>query len=289
MKYLMLCSSALVCGLLLATSMGTPSGYASSGSEAQAARLYAEASAAIANKEYRKAAEIFEKAYQFDPDPSLLVNAAGAHEADLNDARARMLYWQAYNHPKASDEQKQNARLNIARLEIKMRRAGKSFTPFPTTPATKDVAAAPPKKTPPSQPAQPTSSAARESLKSGVVVRVPRPDVDAAYMLSAMHCLWDGPSGRFTQCSSGHAWGGSANFEISVSASRAVGNGLTVGFQNHYRNRPFCSVEFADVAALKRVNAGSSNVTIWLHKPSGEPKQWSSVRTWMTVVCHGVD
>jgi len=297
----------LVVGLFLATQLGAPPSQAGT-NEAEAARLFQMASAAAAAKEYGKAARLFEKAYAFDPAPSLLMNAAQAHEADLNDARARMLYWQALNHTKVTPEQKRSAQLNIARLEGKLRKKGKTFEPFPTTStggsgntttttttsptgATKTTTTTTTKTvgTPPPTGTTTSPSGSGAKLKSGTIVRVPRPDVEEAYMLSAMHCRWNGPTGRFTQCSSGHAWGGSANFEIALSRSRAVGNGLTIGFQNTYKGKPFCSAEFTDIAVLKRVNAGSSNVTIWLHNPSGDPKNWNEVTTWITVVCHGVD
>lgn len=307
MKTMAAITLGVVLGLGVSVWWGSTAPVTAGGSaaEQEAARLYQQAAQAVRNKQFRQAAKLFEKAYEYDRDPSLLVNAAEAHEADLNDATARIRYWEVLTHPKATTKQKAMAREHIARLETRLRKKGKGFKTLPMpvetttttttgTTTTRDTSGSPSGNTvatttTTTQTQRTGTGTSGRALRSGDIVRVPRPDVDEAYMLSAMHCRWDGPTGRFMQCSSTHAWGGAANFDITPQRTTASSNGLTIGFQNTYKGNPYCSVEFKDIAALRRVDPAPSAVTIWLHNGDGGPKNWNAVRTWVTVVCHGVD
>lgn len=284
MKVVAAAAIGVLVGLAGAMHLGTAPVAAATMQEAEAARLYQEASAAVAKREFRKAASLFERAYNYDSDPSLLMNAAGAHKADLNYKQARFRYWNVVNHPKATAAQKAEAARRMEAMAAKLRAAGKPLQNLPmpgnvvaTTTTTTTTPAA---KVPAGKPGV---------VRSGNVMRAPRPDIDDPYMLSAMHCRWDGPTGRFMQCSAKHAWGGAANFDISKARTSASTNGLTIGIQNSYKGKPYCSVEFQDIAQLRRVQPEPTAVTIWLHNGDGTPKNWDEVKTWVTVICHGVD
>jgi hypothetical protein len=271
--------------------------------EMRAAELFQMGAKYIQEKRFADAAAAFDRAYGYDPDPGLLINAAEAHDADLKYEKARLRYFQVATHPRAPEEMKAKARAALAEVEARILRTGRSLAPLPaaTTTATTETTNSGGSRVttttttttvkPPTEVGTGTTAAGASAglmpsrqLVGGQVSQ----DADRAYRLSTMQCYWNGTVNKFQSCSASHSWGGNANFDLGPGRSRAAGNGLLLFFQHGYGRKPFCSVEFQNIVALRRVDPRENAVYIYLHDLMGGDKDWDTVSTWVTVICHGV-
>eukprot|EP00118_Oscarella_pearsei_P017696 m.177556 g.177556 ORF g.177556 m.177556 type:complete len:255 (+) comp39163_c0_seq1:932-1696(+) len=117
-------------------------------------------------------------------------------------------------------------------------------------------------------------------IPSATIVASPSSGAGSGYKVSLLHCYWIGSS--FNKCDSGHSFGGNANFYLN--STSFSGSQLTIPFITSYAKQPICSVECEDQVAFTRVETEpeNHNVIVYLYSAS-----WSSVNTWITVVCHG--
>ena len=122
-------------------------------------------------------------------------------------------------------------------------------------------------------------------LTSSSVVANPLADADRPYRLSLLYCHWS--STRFSSCSSlDHSYGGNANFRISSTV--VSGRLLTIPFQSPYSKEPICSVTFENVAVFALLDTQRPSIVISLRDSGGGFKDWSTVSSWIYVICHGV-
>lgn len=277
----------------------SPASRAGSPAEKQAAELYQQAIAKLHVGEHREAARLLDTAYNLDPSPILLWNAAEAYENAYEFQTARLRYWQYVGLPDSEADKRQIAHGKVRLMEKKLRNREIEPLPLPkhqpppprktATTTTTTTTTTTPTTTTTTTPTAP-STGSKGGLKSATIIKNPASPRDAAhaYMLSAMHCFWNGSVSRFQNCSNSHAWGGNANFDVTGPQTRAVGNGLIVQYKQGYHGKPYCSVEFQGIVALRRVDPLDNAVYIYLHSPNGSEKAWNTVSTWMTVICHGI-
>lgn len=300
-------SLSLSCFALVALLVSPPVARAQANvNEMRAAELFQMGAKYIQEKRFADAAAAFDRAYGYDPDPGLLINAAEAHDADLQYEKARLRYFQVASHPRAPEEMKVKARKALAEVEARILRTGRPLAPLPeasttattettetsdsggsrVTTTTTTTTVRPPTEIPPTPSGSGASAGLMPSrqLVGGKVSQ----DADRPYRLSAMQCYWNGTVNKFQSCSASHSWGGNANFDLGPGRSRAAGNGLLLFFEAGYGRKPFCSVEFQNIVALRRVDPRENAVYIYLHDLMGADKDWDTVSTWVTVICHGV-
>ena len=111
------------------------------------------ATAAFGLGEYREAAENFERAYKFHPDPALLYNAAQAHRMGGDKDRALALYENYLHVYGKRDSRADEVQRHIDDLKAAIARDKSTATsPSPTT---SSVNSAPPPPTPPMPSAPP--------------------------------------------------------------------------------------------------------------------------------------
>lgn len=269
--------------------------------EMAAQQLFGKAVQLVNDKRYTEAAKVFEQAYQLDPDPGLLMNAARAYKGDNKLKLARERYWQVVGIPNLDATTLAQAKDMMAQVEAEMRLAGIEAPPLPphptatTTTVTTTPAATAGAANPAIQPTRdttvraPVAGGTYKPLASGILVPGRHPQTERPYMLSVMKCYWNGMMGKFQNCSTTNSWGGNVNFDITPGRTRSAGNGLVVAFEDGYFRKPYCSVEFQNFVGFRRVDAKENALTIYLHAPDGADKPWKDVSTWVTVICQGVN
>ncbi len=269
--------------------------------ELAAQQLFGKAVQLVNEKRYTEAAHVFEQAYQLDPDPGLLMNAARAYKGDNKLKLARERYWQVLGIPNLDPGTVAQAKDMLAQVEAEMRLAGIEAPPLPPHPAAAATAVATtpagasPTTSPAIQPSRdttiraPVAGGAYKPLASGVLLPGRHPQTERPYMLSVMKCYWNGMMGKFQNCSTTNSWGGNVNFDITPGRTRSAGNGLVIAFEDGYYRKPYCSVEFQNFVGFRRVDAKENALTIYLHGPDGADKPWKDVSTWVTVICQGVN
>jgi hypothetical protein len=122
-------------------------------------------------------------------------------------------------------------------------------------------------------------------LAKKLVIKNATADADRSYMLSGIYCYWNGSS--FSQCSTAHSWDGNLNFNLSI--TKTSGIKMTAYFQDAYYGQPLCNVTFEGIVAHTKVDTVNNGLNIYLYSADGNNLNWSSVKTWMYIVCHGVD
>lgn len=114
------------------------------------------------------------------------------------------------------------------------------------------------------------------------------------YMLSGLHCHWQGS--KFQGCpSSQFSWNGVANMvpgsakltKVAATSDKAAADQLSVEFGVPYAARPICSVQFQDEVLYAKVHATTSKVQITIEAGCGCPKLWAETNSWLTILCHG--
>eukprot|EP00118_Oscarella_pearsei_P017700 m.177575 g.177575 ORF g.177575 m.177575 type:complete len:258 (+) comp39163_c0_seq7:932-1705(+) len=120
-------------------------------------------------------------------------------------------------------------------------------------------------------------------IPSATIVASPSSGANSGYKVSLLYCYWHRT--RFSSCSSGHSYSGNANFNLG-SASPS-GSTLTISFTRSYLKEPMCSVDYENQVAFTRIDTRSSNLRLFLHSASGQSLSWSSMGTWMYIICHG--
>jgi len=300
--------TSLALSALAALSLGlasAPSARAAqpTANELAAQQLFGQAVQLVNEKRYTEAAKVFEQAYQLDPDPGLLMNAARAYKGDNKLKLARDRYWQVIGIPNLDPATLAQAKDMLAQVEAEMRLAGIEAPPLPphTTTlatATPTAVAATAPTTGPAATIQttrdtttraPVAGGAYQPLAAGILIPGRHPQTERPFMLSVMKCYWNGMMDKFQNCSTTNAWGGKVNFDITPGRTRAAGNGLVIAFEDGYFRRPYCSVEFQNFVGFRRVDAKENALTIYLHAPDGSDKPWKDVSTWVTVICQGVN
>ncbi len=271
----------------------------------RAGELFQQAEGAIQQQRFLDAAGLYEQAYRLDPRPELVWNAAQAYEAAGHLPGAKVRYEEFLSLPGVAPQHRQIAQGRLDGVDVKLRlekpkpgqvappplvTAGAPLptpTPGPATPGGMPTGPAVPTPTP--TPPATAGAGAGQGTPSKQIVRSDSADGERPYRVSAMHCRWVGGLGQFQSCSTTHAWGGEANFAVRAGGTRAAGNLLNVAFAESYRRRPYCSVEFEDLVAHRRVEAKEGGVALHLYGATGTSLPWSDVTTWVTIVCHGVD
>ena len=118
-------------------------------------------------------------------------------------------------------------------------------------------------------------------LPSGVVVPEANNGLLNAFQFSGFYCHFDGT--RFDNCPNEHNWHGNAN--LNMDGATVSGNSLVVNFVEPFEGDPFCAVSFENIWVHHRMDTYPTGVTIWIADASEQPKQWSSVASWMMLMC----
>ena len=109
-------------------------------------------------------------------------------------------------------------------------------------------------------------------------VRLPNQNVS---LFQGFYCHFDGT--RFDNCPNEHNWHGNAN--LNMDGATVSGNSLVVNFVEPFEGDPFCAVSFENIWVHHRMDTYPTGVTIWIADASEQPKQWSSVASWMMLMC----
>lgn len=264
-----------------------------------AAQLYELGVQAVNEKRYGEAARAFEKAYTLDPMPILLFNAARAHDMDNNLKYAYARYDELKTLPGTTAEQRREAIQRTSELETNPlarpgpgerieKLADKVAPPAYLSAGTSKAGTGGTGTTGTAATTTGAKKGAMDFIPSKLIVDTNGPDGERPYMLSAVHCYWNGTVNRFQSCSATHAWGGQANIDLSAGRSTATANTLILHFKQAYAKRPFCSLEFQDIVAHKRLEPRETGVYVHLHDITGRALPWKQVSSWVSMTCHGV-
>ena len=117
--------------------------------------------------------------------------------------------------------------------------------------------------------------------------------VAADQFLMDRYCHWNGATKSFDVCpyrgmegyATGHNFNGEANFDHTV--VEVSGNALRVDFVKPYAGEPLCWVSFENEWVHHRMDTFTLGVRIFLANTDGTDRDWSTVTSYMQIVCHG--
>eukprot|EP01045_Picozoa_sp_COSAG04_P000891 COSAG04_NODE_26_length_37184_cov_14.641149_11_plen_333_part_00 len=130
-------------------------------------------------------------------------------------------------------------------------------------------------------------------MRTGAIVPRANADLDRSYQTSGLYCHWNGATKSFDVCpyrgmegyATGHNFNGEANFDHAV--VEVSGNALRVDFVKPYAGEPLCWVSFENEWVHHRMDTFTLGVRIFLANTDGTDRDWSTVTSYMQIVCHG--
>ena len=128
-------------------------------------------------------------------------------------------------------------------------------------------------------------------MPAGAIVPSAPVDLMQSYMFSGFYCHWNGVVGQLDDCPCKHSWDGVANFDVdsvtTTTTTTQARNSLRISFNAPYVGDPFCRVAFENVWLHYQLDSGPGYVNVKIKDTDGNDVDWSTVTSWVQVMCQG--